>query len=58
MKAHAIVWGPTNKGVTLQTREGNTALAVFHEYKEAVRTLAGFEDANEMRIIEVEVILA
>lgn len=59
MKAHAIVHGPKNSGVTVQTQSGNTVLAIFHEYKQAVRVLAGFEDDGyEYKIIDVEVHLS
>lgn len=55
MKAYAIVWGPNNNGVTLRLRSGNTSLAIFSEYMDAVKTLAGFDNANDHRIIEVKV---
>ena len=60
MKAFAIVHGPNNNGVTIRTSNGNTALAIFHEYKEAVRVLAGFieEGGADMKIIDVEITLA
>lgn len=59
MKAYAIVWGPQKNGVTLNLRSGNTCLAIFHEYSEAVKTLAGFADSSTThRIIEVEISLA
>ena len=54
MKAYAIVWGPQQKGVTLTLPSGNVCLAVFHEYKQAVNTLAGFSNADDHRIIPVE----
>lgn len=58
MKAWAIVWGPNRNGVTLNLRSGNTCLAVFPEYSQAVKTLAGFDNSDTHRIIEVEISLA
>lgn len=55
MKAYAIVWGPQQKGVTLTLPSGNICLAIFHEYKDAVKTLAGFSDADDHRIIDVRI---
>lgn len=57
MKAWAIVWGPKNNGVEVKLSSGNTALAIFHSYNKAVKTLATFEnDDDDHRIIEVEVL--
>lgn len=57
MKAWAIVWGPKNNGVEVNLRSGNKALAIFHSYSEAVKTLATFDsDADDYRIVEVEIL--
>lgn len=58
MKAWAIVWGTHNNGVTVRLPSGNLSLAVFPEYMAAVKTLAGFKDADDHKIIEVEITLA
>lgn len=58
MKAFAIVWGPKNNGVELHLPSGNRSLAIFNTYQQAVKTLAGFEDADDHRIIDVEITTA
>lgn len=58
MKAHAIVYGPNNQGVTLQTDGGHTSLAIFHDYGEAVSVLSEMPNKSEYRIIEVGILQA
>lgn len=55
MQAYAIVWGPAQKGVVLRLRSGNEVLAIFSEYKDVVKTLAGLTDIDNHKIIEVEI---
>lgn len=55
MKAWAIVWGPDNNAVEVYLSSGNKCSAIFFEYEQAVRTLAGFKEIGDRHIIPVRI---